>query len=294
MHKRKGQYGIKVIAAVAALVAGGGSLLFAAMAPLLPVGWWAWNLTVSFSLVSYFGYILRRDMELEQELDAVDSKLNELLASMVEVVAGNEDYSEVVVTQSSHVDQSFWSTFTEALHGDAETYVLKPWITQNAAKDSDVAVPKRLAYQMMQVMLDTLGTGDEYLATVTAEELLDLDAALLFDSAVLEDLKERDIGVTRILLVAANDLEDLDESVLENVRRQIGGGVKFFCLKDGYSEERNFGLYGNRCVGQMVAGWNTFRFAPDYISKSRKLWEYLRRYRVRELESKDLQRGPEL
>lgn len=211
---------------------------------------------------------------------------------MVDVIAGKEDYSEVVVTRSSHVNQSFWATLTQALHGGAETSILKPWITQKAAKESDVAVPKRLAYQMMRVMLDILEEGEEYLATVTAEELSDRDATPLFDSSFLDSLKTRGIGVTRILLVSASDVRNLDESVLENVRRQISGGVKFFCLKEGFYEERNFGLYSNRCVGQMIDGWNTFRFAPAHIDECKQRWKFLQA-NIQRLGLCDLQKEPE-
>lgn len=76
MRKRQGQYGIKVIAAVAAFVAGGGSLLVAAVSLFSANGYGeSWNVAVSLSLVAYFGYILRRDMDLEKELDSFDSKL---------------------------------------------------------------------------------------------------------------------------------------------------------------------------------------------------------------------------
>lgn len=283
-------------------VAGVTSLLLAILQWIFTEDEWApsaWYVAISTSLIAYFAYVLQRDWKYEKGLRKVRSmsekglsevrkEVKALLAGLVDVVEGRKDYSEVVLRKSSYVDIEFWSRLSNRLE-EPEIKIIKPWITRNAASTGDVAVPKKYAYGMMRVMLTLLEEGSVYSATVDVVELSDADAMPIFDLAFLKRLKERAVEVRRALLLPHDELRKLDAQSSENLRTQIEGGVKLFCLAHPRVGGHNFGLYGNKCLGEMVQGWNTFRFSPENVDRGKELWRDVEDI-IRPLELEDLDR----
>lgn len=271
-------FAARIIAAMLAIVGGVASLIVATIWG----GSAVWAGAISGSLVAYFAYIVQRDLELERKLDAV--------CESIEVIEGSSDYWEALLNASTDVERKFWSTLSIALDGDLEMSKCKPWIAENAAKRGDVAVPKRLAYRMMRTMLGLLEEGEQYFATVSVNELKDPDSATFFSHDFLSELRNRGVIIQRVLLIYHDDVRRLDKPVLENVQKQIEGGVKFFCFGQRMlTEERNFGLYGERCLGEMVGGWNTFRFSKENVDRGRGWWEYIRRSGIQPLDLNEIQ-----
>ena len=128
---------------------------------------------------------------------------------------------------------------------------------------------------MMRIMLNLLERGDVYFATMTVEELSDRDTGPLFDQEALGTLKDRGVKVRRVLLLSYGEIGSLNEFDLAKLRSQIEAGVEFFCLVRELEVARNFGLYGDKCLGEMIGGWNTFRFSPENVERGRELWQRL-------------------
>jgi hypothetical protein len=230
--------------------------------------WWAVFacaslLAIWVALYSQFLNIRRHQTIIEGVLETVRQHEDDPRLSLIRMVMRS-------VFFRGTFPAIFWGAYGERLRlRSGEDEIAKLQNVLDAIRSSRVQISGPDVYPLMTVLAHLVWShGEKYQATACLSELSESAESRMF----LLGLPQFYPGlVMRIIEVdSVRDFASLEDQQKEDLRQQLRSHVelRYWLKTDGRLP--NFGVYGNRAVGELVAGVNTVTFDTSYVNTKKE------------------------